>query len=181
MSFMWKRDLKNLKDRRKETGGGWKAAELTVYNCLKLRKWSSTLEIKAPLPPLVQAAQDLHWAAQIPLVNCPSLKTHLHPSRGCWPAGVHSLDVTGLAPPHHKAPAHRVADDLEREKKDVIAFGQLGEIQGGNIYMVQDIISTSLYFQHHSKGCCVQAAISLMGKTLSKWYLLLLMNVKMLN
>lgn len=91
------------------------------------------METKPPLPPQTQAAQDLHWAAQVPLVNHPLLKTHLHPSRGCRPAGVHGLDVAGLAPPHHKAPAYRVADNLEREKKDVITVKQLQEIQGANI------------------------------------------------
>lgn len=106
---------------------------------------------KSTSPPQVQAAQDLHRAAQITPVKHPVLKPYLHPRRSCRPTGVHSLNVAGLAPPHHKAPAHCVTNDLGREKKDVTTFKQLHEIQGANIETDRDITSTSLYLQHIAK------------------------------
>lgn len=42
---------------------------------------------------------------------------YLHAGRSCRSAGVHSLDVTGFAASHHKAPANSIADNLGNTKK----------------------------------------------------------------
>lgn len=42
-------------------------------------------------------------------------RLYLHASSGCGAAGVHGLDVTGFAAPHHKAPAHSIANNLGAE------------------------------------------------------------------
>lgn len=63
----------------------------------------------------------------------PSLSTHLHASCSCRPAGVHSLNVAWLAAPHHEAPANCIANDLEREKKEVSTTSTVIHLNSGQL------------------------------------------------
>lgn len=128
----------------------------------------STLGRKAPPPPQIEAAQDLQWAAQIshfenPPSSQPRLLARWGPQPGC--GRVCCPAPQNPSPRHHQQSAKKKGHDHFQ----AAPWNSRGQLLNGprcnfNISVLPK----------HSR---VQAAMPLMGKALSKGFLLLLMKL----
>lgn len=169
---MWKRDLKNVRDRRKEIGGGLKTTGLIVDQFLKLRQRDSMLETKAPLPPQIQALSSTNFPGKSSHFEHPpssqlQLLAHWGPQPGCG-------RVCSPAP-QSPSPRHR---QRSAKRKGPHHFKAAPRNSRGRLLNGPRCNFNISVLPTHSR---VQVAMSLMGKALSKSFLLILMKFFLLN
>ena len=173
MSFMWKNDLKNLKDRRKETGGSERQQHSL---CAKAWDWHND----------PQPCKQKHLS--LPGYRQPSLRPSPRPSLSCtntpckspWFENPPSSQLQLLAhwgpqpgcgraccpAPQSPSPPRRQRSGKRRQERDHLQAARWNStglhLDGSRYNFNVSVLPT------HRKGHCAQAVVSLMGRALSK-------------